>query len=294
MAKFHDLNLLHTQDQNSLQESIKTLIKTGYEVVAVNHVVTSLDKKMVQNAPPPMEIQESVTAPLKMRAKTFKQLSRLTLILSDMQTYRINSDAVQSYDILAVQPTTEKLFQLACTQLDIDIIQVNMTEKMPMLIRIHPVKAALERGVYFEIVYAPAVRDSTARKNIISNALSLMFMCKGKNIIISSQAENAMEIRGPYDVANLGFLFGLNEAQSKDAVSMNCRSVLLHAETRRNTARGALSISNISDISERDAWKIKEHKSSNPSIASNHQTDEEESDEEKSCTRKKKKQKTKM
>ncbi|EMP24609.1 Ribonuclease P protein subunit p30 [Chelonia mydas] len=41
------------------------------------------------------------------------------------------------------------------------------------------------------------------RRYTISNALSLMQICKGKNIIISSAAERPLELRGPYDVANL-------------------------------------------------------------------------------------------
>ena len=39
---------------------------------------------------------------------------------------------------------------------------------------------AIERGVHFEICYAPMIRDSTARKNIISNAQSLASVGKGK------------------------------------------------------------------------------------------------------------------
>ncbi len=39
---------------------------------------------------------------------------------------------------------------------------------------------AIERGVFFEICYAPAIRDVTSRRYIISNAQALMNVCKGK------------------------------------------------------------------------------------------------------------------
>ena len=39
---------------------------------------------------------------------------------------------------------------------------------------------AIERGIHFEILYSPAVRDSTFRQNIISSALQLYAACKGK------------------------------------------------------------------------------------------------------------------
>nr|BAE01531.1 unnamed protein product [Macaca fascicularis] len=99
---------------------------------------------------------------------------------------------------------------------------------------------AIDRGLAFELVYSPAIKDSTMRRYTISNALNLMQICKGKNVIISSAAERPLEIRGPYDVANLGLLFGLSESDAKAAVSTNCRAALLHGETRK-TAFGIIS-----------------------------------------------------
>jgi hypothetical protein len=42
-----------------------------------------------------------------------------------------------------------------------------------------PIKA-IERGLGFELVYSPAIKDSTMRRYTISNALNLMQICKGK------------------------------------------------------------------------------------------------------------------
>ena len=39
---------------------------------------------------------------------------------------------------------------------------------------------AMERGIHFEILYSPTVRDSTFRQNTIANALQLVSACKGK------------------------------------------------------------------------------------------------------------------
>lgn len=39
---------------------------------------------------------------------------------------------------------------------------------------------AIDRGVSFELVYSPAIKDSTMRRYTISNALNLMQICKGK------------------------------------------------------------------------------------------------------------------
>lgn len=46
---------------------------------------------------------------------------------------------------------------------------------------------AIDRGIYFELLYTPAIKDSTMRRYTISNAISLMQICKGK---VSSQSES--------------------------------------------------------------------------------------------------------
>ena len=46
---------------------------------------------------------------------------------------------------------------------------------------------------------------------------------RGRNIILSSAAPSANELRGPYDVANLSFLLGLSMEKAKAAISKNCR-----------------------------------------------------------------------
>lgn len=39
---------------------------------------------------------------------------------------------------------------------------------------------AIDRGLGFELVYGPAIRDATMRRYTISNALNLMQICRGK------------------------------------------------------------------------------------------------------------------
>ena len=69
---------------------------------------------------------------------------------------------------------------------------------------------AISRGLMFEINYSDAIRDSTARKNMIANAFQLMRVTKGKNIIISSNARDILELRGSFDVLNLYQFFNVD------------------------------------------------------------------------------------
>eukprot|EP00054_Salpingoeca_dolichothecata_P021933 m.142048 g.142048 ORF g.142048 m.142048 type:complete len:118 (+) comp24169_c0_seq2:249-602(+) len=85
-------------------------------------------------------------------------------------------------------------------------------------------------------------QDASARRQLICNVVGLVNVTKGKNIIFTSQATNALRLRSPYDIMNLGRLFGLNQAVSKMAVSTNCRAVLLRGKTRAETAKSTISV----------------------------------------------------
>ncbi|XP_043842795.1 ribonuclease P protein subunit p30 isoform X1 [Dromiciops gliroides] len=269
MAVFADLNLRKVSDTKALKGLLENAAHLGFSTVAINHVVDFKEKKQEIDKPiVPSELFSSLPI-VQGKSKPIKILSRLTLIVSDpshCNVLRATSSRVKLYDIVAVFPKTEKLFHpsifclflwfcpigsvtpdgkifwilmVACTSLDVDLVCITVTEKLPFYFRRPPINVAIERGIGFEITYSPAIKDSTMRRYTISNALSLMQICKGKNVIISSGAERPLEIRGPYDVANLGLLFGLSESDAKAAVSTNCRATLLHGETRK-TAFGII------------------------------------------------------
>ncbi|TSK14624.1 Ribonuclease P protein subunit p30 [Bagarius yarrelli] len=99
------------------------------------------------------------------------------------------SNEYKNFDILAVYPKSEKLFHAACMMYDVDIICIAATEKQPFHCKRAPINGAIERGVFFEISYTAAIRDSTMKKYTIANAINLVEVCKGKNVILSSAAE---------------------------------------------------------------------------------------------------------
>ncbi|XP_040885583.1 ribonuclease P protein subunit p30 isoform X3 [Toxotes jaculatrix] len=216
MSVFMDLNLSYTADKSRLQSMIETAAHLGFSTVAINYVFEPTTKKK-QEIPTPTPINELIDQlPIVQgRSRPIRVLNRLTVVMSDSSHFRPNAAEYRSFDLLAVQPTTEKLFHRA------------------------PVNGAADRGLVFEVSYAAAIRDSTMRRYTIANAVSLMETCKGKSVILSSAAEKALELRGPYDVANLGLLFSLSDGDAKESISSTCRSVLLHAETRK-TASGII------------------------------------------------------
>lgn len=113
---------------------------------------------------------------------------------------------------------------------------------------------AARRGIYFEIQYAPAIRNSNQRKDVIVVSQNIVSHRKATSIMMSGGALNAFQVRSPYDVANLyvlneiesfealglranlmfnsfcrGLIFGLSEEQSKSAISNVCRTIILKA-----------------------------------------------------------------
>uniref|UniRef100_A0A8B9TZJ7 Ribonuclease P/MRP subunit p30 n=1 Tax=Anas zonorhyncha TaxID=75864 RepID=A0A8B9TZJ7_9AVES len=164
MAGFADLNVPQGPDKKGLQSLLEAAARLGYSAVALNHVIDFKEKKQGTS-------------------KQLKVLTRLTLVVSDpshCNLLRSTSSNIRLYDIIAVFPKTEKLFHIACTTLDVDIVCVNVTEKLPFYFRRPPVNMAIDRGIYFELLYTPAIKDSTMRRYTISNAISLMQICKGK------------------------------------------------------------------------------------------------------------------
>ncbi|XP_041939259.1 ribonuclease P protein subunit p30 isoform X1 [Alosa sapidissima] len=238
MATFMDLNINFTKDKKTLQNIIETAAHLGYSTVAINYTLESQQKK--PEIPKPTSISDlfDKLPVVQGRSRPIRVLNRLTVVATDPSHFRPTTE-YKAFDLVAVLPKTEKLFHAACMTFEVDIICVTVTEKQPFHFKRAPVNGAIDRGVFFEIVYTPAIRDSTMRRYTIGNSLGLMETCKGKGVILSSGAERPLELRGPYDIANLGIVFGLSEGDAKAAVSTNCRSVVINGETR-TTAFGII------------------------------------------------------
>lgn len=191
--------------------------QVGYDVIAVNYVIPVLQSQTQKKkrkstdqqqllSPSQVKLSDEIIADLNLKQgkHSQKQLARISTVITDTSNlHRLSSEQVQSFELIAVQPTSEKTFHQACSNLDIDIITIDVTQRLPFHIKRASIHKALERGIHFEIQYCPAIRDSSTRKNTISNALSLMSCCKGKNVILTSGCLKPIELRGPYDVANL-------------------------------------------------------------------------------------------
>ncbi|CAH0729242.1 unnamed protein product, partial [Brenthis ino] len=235
---FCDLMIDKSFDISKLQ----FIEKLGFNTVAINTNVAEEDdepkKKKKKNDPKDKKdhIPAPITIPddIKTNCK-LNILQRVTIEFSESSiAHKINqSENIKKYDIIAVLPKTLQAFQFASGTLDTDIITFEAQTKIPFKVSRKLYRQAVERGIFFELMYAPAIRDSTSRKNIISTAHNYHAVGKSKNIIVSSGAENYMQCRGVHDVINLGFILGLNSNQCLEVIKDNPQRLLLKAKSRR-------------------------------------------------------------
>lgn len=215
------------------------LYVVGYNVVALNHTITGkLPADLT--SPLPSTLPFAIPAPLRV-------LTRCTFCLTDPSTNNRLAQLSQNYSILSLRPTTERALLLACQSLECDIISLDLSIRFPFHFKHKTLSLALQRGVKFEICYAPGIlvgggNGATARRNLIQNATELIRAVRGRGLVISSEARRALACRGPWDVINLASVWGLGQERGREAVGSEARSVVVQAEMKRRSFRGVVDV----------------------------------------------------
>ncbi|KAG8494983.1 hypothetical protein CXB51_012735 [Gossypium anomalum] len=195
------------------------------------------------------------------RSSPFRQYTRLTVCIdtaSQSQALNSGNPILKTYDIVAVRPLNQNAFDHACEKAEMDIISIDFSDKLPFRLKLPMVKAAITRGIYFEITYSDLIVDVHQRRQIISNAKVrnpelLLDWTRGKNVILSSAAPSVCEVRGPNDVANLASLLGLSMERAKAAISKNCRSLLTNALRRKHFFKEVIRVEAVSSSRQSDS-----------------------------------------
>ncbi|WRT67089.1 uncharacterized protein IL334_004055 [Kwoniella shivajii] len=189
---------------------------------------------------------ESSTSPLV-------QVTRYHMRIDDNRVHPLtsqNTNALKNYDILSVYPTSEKAFQLACTDLSnpgpnqIAIITLPLHER-PFTFRFNwkQMRQAQRNGAVFELLYSSALFPPTSlstetvkryRQNFLSNAREVIRITGGKGVIFSSGPGGDVNgLRGALDIVNLGTMIGIPSNLAKETISSTPKSVLLRAQARK-------------------------------------------------------------
>ncbi|KAI3995285.1 hypothetical protein MKX01_032087 [Papaver californicum] len=178
----------------------------------------------------------------------FRQYTRLTVTVENIvQAGVLNSGnpVLKTYDMVAVKPLNQTVFDHVCKVSEVDLIAIDFSERLPFRLKLPMVKAAIERGIYFEITYSHLISEIQARRQMVTNAKLLVDWTRGKNIIFTSGASSVNELRGPYDVANLSSLLGLSMERAKAATSKNCSALIARAIRKKHFFKEAIRVEKI-------------------------------------------------
>ncbi len=243
---FSDLNIIVDQSEADAKDQFLTAHSYGWKCVAFSHVCHINQVASLKNLPllefnleAPSQPAKTVSAKkalLKQLASSnspsTKQLHRVTLIIDDVSQQHLlskNQELLSRYHLIAVQPTSEKAFVAACSTMDIDIISVDLKERLPFYFKITTIHQAVQRGIVFEINYSHLIMESKTRRNFISNVYSLLRSAGAKDIIVSSGATSSIQLRSPHDVANLSILFDINSGKMEEFITKAPEKCLYHA-----------------------------------------------------------------
>eukprot|EP00613_Pedinella_sp_CCMP2098_P020937 CAMPEP_0171681856 /NCGR_PEP_ID=MMETSP0991-20121206/189_1 /TAXON_ID=483369 /ORGANISM="non described non described, Strain CCMP2098" /LENGTH=311 /DNA_ID=CAMNT_0012268967 /DNA_START=62 /DNA_END=997 /DNA_ORIENTATION=+ len=242
-----------------LQSMIAALSATGYKTIAVARVGFGKLKKESKCDFDPKYWSRELQSPNNSSSSSqllgphgraqgggLRILSRITVVvedlgeLEDMSTLTSVS-VLSSYDIVAVQVTSQQTFQAACERDDIDLITFDYSQRLRFHLSLKSARAAHARGVRFELCYASALQDPAGRRHIFATARSLSEVVGGHGLVLSSGASNALYTRGPFDVSNLASLMGIGQKgnqEAHDCVSIAPLQVIARAKAKREAVLG--------------------------------------------------------
>ncbi|XP_047087401.1 uncharacterized protein LOC124699078 [Lolium rigidum] len=271
---FFDLSLLPSSNANSRLLAAARALELGYAAVALDHPHRGLlaDADRCRTAPFPVISSLPLPSSAALHRsrngsptdEPFRQYTRITLSL-DSPAAAASALApsaarlLRTYDVVAARPLSQAALDHLCqSATELDVISIDFSHKLPFRLKLPMIKLALQRGIHFEIAYSPLIDDISSRRQVLAEAKLLVDWTKGKNLIISSAARNANEIRGPYDVINLcAFLLGLSTQRAKAAMSVNCRSLLSKAMRKKYFYKETIKIDRLLPNELLDSTKYK-------------------------------------
>eukprot|EP00698_Gefionella_okellyi_P010540 TRINITY_DN2736_c0_g1_i1.p1 TRINITY_DN2736_c0_g1~~TRINITY_DN2736_c0_g1_i1.p1 ORF type:complete len:237 (-),score=53.10 TRINITY_DN2736_c0_g1_i1:277-987(-) len=205
---------------------LQTLKKFGFD--AYGFAVTCVGNDKI---PPPLPVSPSsnTTGP------TPHHLNRLTVQVPDAGMYYLTNQlqAINTWDVVAAMPMSEKAFLAVCERAEVDIVSLDLGNRMPFKLKAQQIHAALARGMFFEIPVDAMLRDAGARRHLIANARTIVRATNGKGVILTSGATDPMLMRSPHEICALGYLCGLQHDQAVIAMTVAPQMALDHAKSRK-------------------------------------------------------------
>jgi ribonuclease P/MRP protein subunit RPP1 len=134
-----------------------------------------------------------------------------------------------------VKPKNDKILEnCLMTELNCDIITIDLYDKFSFMSKKKLLQTAADKGMFFEVEYGKFIVDNESRSNFISNFILLNEVLKGKNLIVSSGAENIFMQRNPEDIIIiLETIFDIKKNMAYKMVTENPIKAVLKSKQRK-------------------------------------------------------------
>ncbi|KAH6657700.1 RNase P subunit p30-domain-containing protein [Truncatella angustata] len=243
----YDLNIAWSPSTSpaDLTRTLKFSASLGYDVVALSQTLSVPIPPQLKNPIPKFDGNHAQSPHDTLPTV----LTRCTVPLADTSVGHHLPRLVNLYDIVAVRPTNEKGFQVACLNIDhAYLISLDLTSYLDFHFKPTMCMAAVKRGMRFEVCYSQVLgADARGRASFIGNLMQLARATRGRGIVISSEARNVMGLRGPADVTNLFAVWGLSTDKGAEALGVNPRGIVVNEGIKRNGFRGVIEIVQVAD-----------------------------------------------
>ncbi|ORX50839.1 PHP domain-like protein [Hesseltinella vesiculosa] len=106
----------------------------------------------------------------------------------------------QEFDLVAMRTSNRDTFEEACDLSLLDIVSLDTKERLAFDITAQSMEKARGHGIFFELCYAPGIRETTNRSYLYQLGMALSKCSQKEHLLVSSEAESVSEIRHPFDV----------------------------------------------------------------------------------------------
>ncbi|KAL6453619.1 RPP1 Ribonuclease P/MRP protein subunit RPP1 [Candida maltosa Xu316] len=253
--------------------NLKNTIVTNYSLGVTHQVINFTINDYVKiplNTPDkinPIPVT-NLLKELKPQFPKLRLFSRLTIVVNDSSKLPTLTKLTNHFDIIAVQPTNEKAFQLTVLNLEVDLISINLGSKLSFFLKHKVLNTAIEKGIKFEINYSTLVSGDSGystndtnvnmiKKNFFNNAIQLIRGVRSRGLVISSGAQNPLQLRNVNDIIILLSTLGLDKNKSKTFIIVNPERVLINGKLKSKSHRQTVVLNDENFVEENNGQGYK-------------------------------------
>ncbi|VEU23788.1 DEKNAAC104849 [Brettanomyces naardenensis] len=253
-----DLNVVYPQedfksppsgkDLTKLKACLAVLEQLGYTHVALNFEPQWSTGSINKQIPTDIRLVNpiNIERDFKEFEGRLKLYTRITLKVDDPSQCQNITRFQQVFDIVAVEPKTERALQLAITNLEIDIVTFDYQERLPCYLKHKTLCSAIDKGIHFEIKYSDILEsNSHSRAQAISNIKQLIRASRSRGLVCSSGVSipDIFRFRSSSDIANLLELIGLDHNRANQSFKDWSLQVLLSGRLRIKSYKQVVTVS---------------------------------------------------